>query len=124
MVFPLTPTIVSPCWDEDPSLAKDRIKRSADAWKNASTCNVKVRALSGRNGNASRRLCLTRSGSTEICWEVLLTRGQTQRASPTGRETGAWTVSRSSKGPRRMVDEDGRVPIIDIGALAKICAAQ
>jgi len=27
MVFPLTPTIVSPCWDEDPSLAKDRIKR-------------------------------------------------------------------------------------------------
>jgi cation diffusion facilitator CzcD-associated flavoprotein CzcO len=31
-----------------------------------------------------------------------------------------WGLRRAAKGPRRMVDEDGRVPLIDIGTLDKI----
>lgn len=31
-----------------------------------------------------------------------------------------WGLRRSTKGPRRMVEEDGRAPIIDIGALARV----
>jgi cation diffusion facilitator CzcD-associated flavoprotein CzcO len=31
-----------------------------------------------------------------------------------------WGLRRAAKGPRQMVEEDGRVPLIDIGTLAKI----
>src|SRR5882757_1884967 len=35
-------------------------------------------------------------------------------------ESRIWGFRRAAKGPRQMVEEDGRVPLIDIGTLARI----